>query len=76
MITVQKTETTFGNSGNANANHTAEVQPAKACPGKPTLKNPALDATENPSAIRINGLMARRISPIFFKEPKAVEKRS
>ena len=75
-MTVQTIETTLGNSGKASANHTAEVQPAKACPGKPMLKSPALDATEKPSAIRINGLIARRISPIFFKEPKAVEKRS
>ena len=46
------------------------------CMIKPTLKKPALEATENPSAIRISGLMARRISPIFFNEPKAVVKRS
>jgi len=75
-MTVQITEITFGKSGNDKANHTAETHPAKACPGKPTLKKPALDATENPSAIRISGLMARRISPIFFNDPKAVVKRS
>ena len=65
-----------GISGKDRANHTATIQPAKACPGKPTLKNPARLATANPRAINISGPIERKISPTFFMEPKAVLKSS
>ena len=65
-----------GISGKDKANHTAAIQPAKACPGKPTLKNPARLAIANPRAIKTNGPIARKISPTFLIEPKAVLKSS
>ena len=65
-----------GKFGNDRANQPAVIHPAKACPGKPTLKKPARLATAKPRAIKINGPIAREISPKLLRVPKAVLKSS
>ena len=59
-------------SGFERANQALKTQPARACPGRPTLKKPARLATANPRPIKIKGPMARKISPIPRRLPKAV----
>ena len=61
-----------GKSGKERANQPLITQPARACPGRPTLKKPARLATANPRAIRIKGPIARKISPIPRTLPNAV----
>ena len=63
MIANGKT-TNFGESGMLNATQILASQPQSACPDSPTLKNPAELATENPSAVKINGPAPTKISPI------------
>ena len=70
-ITHNGSKTTFGRSGKASATQTLTIHPQSACPESPILKNPAELATENPNAVKINGVACLNVSPIPLCEPRA-----
>ena len=72
MMTVARIKSGLGMSGFARANQPANTHPTRAWPDRPTLKKPARLATAKPRAVKTRGATARKISPIFLTEPKAV----